>query len=53
MRPTVLLGIVGLSVFSISIVAAVPIPVALIAGTTIVTTILGFARGKAARHARG
>jgi hypothetical protein len=49
----VVLGIVRLSVVSISVVAAVPIPVALISGATIVLTVVGFARGKAVRYARG
>jgi hypothetical protein len=52
--PTVLLGTVRVFAFAISVVAtAVPIPVALISGATIVMTISAFARGKATRHARG
>jgi hypothetical protein len=49
----VLLGIVPVIVLSISVVAAAPIPIGLISATTIVLTTLVFARGKAARHARG
>jgi hypothetical protein len=52
-EPAVLLGIVPVIVLSISVVAAAPIPIGLISATTIVLTTLVFARGKAARHARG
>jgi hypothetical protein len=49
----VLLEIVPVIVLSISVVAAAPISIGLISATTIVLTTLVFARGKAARHARG
>ena len=47
------LGSFAVFVSSISVVAAVPIRVGLISAATIVIATLVFARGKAARHARG
>ena len=49
----VLLGIVSVSVFSVSVVAAAPILIGVISAATIVLTTPVFARGKAACHARG
>jgi hypothetical protein len=49
----VLLGIVRSIGYSMSVIAAVPTPIGLISATTSVITTTVFARGKAARHARG
>jgi len=53
METAVLFGIVTVFVFLITVVAAAPIFFGAISVATIVMTTPVFARGKAARHARG